>query len=187
MSISEARKYIKDLHKRQDDTFLWPDFLTGLPDKHSVVAMEEIMYPKLGTDAISYVRIININTYLVKYGTEKHAEIIQWAAAILKTVADKKKAFVGAFSNHDFIVISKTKDMEPILEEARKLFVKKVRTFYSKKDIDKNVVLSFKRAGKKVDLGFMDLIYSTMGVKTDIPRQHLIPFLAKSCASQEEF
>ena len=37
MGFKEAKKYISELHKKQDDPYLWPDYLTGLPDKNAIV------------------------------------------------------------------------------------------------------------------------------------------------------
>ena len=186
MGLREAGKYLKALRKRQEDPFLWPDFLTGLPDKHAVIMKTHEAYSKLGKTAVACVRINNINTYLVKYGTDKHAEIIQWAAAILKTSAEKHKCFVGIFRNRDFIAVGKTKELEKFLAEATRLFGNKAKSFYKAKDVKSGVVLSFVRNGRRVELGLMGLISSTIDVMTDIPREHLIPYLVKSCSGQEE-
>ncbi len=37
MGLAEAKKYIQELHKKQSDPFLWPDYLTGLPDKAAII------------------------------------------------------------------------------------------------------------------------------------------------------
>jgi hypothetical protein len=99
MVTSEAKKYIQDLHKKQKNPFLWPDYLTGLPDKAAIIKIMDEVFPKLGEYSIAYVRIANIQPYLIKYGPDRHAEIIQWAAAILKTSSDKRpNSFVGTLS-----------------------------------------------------------------------------------------
>ncbi len=179
MGLREARKYITALHKRQEDPMCWPDYLTGLPDNHAIIKVINDVYPKLGTYSIAYIRINNINTYLVKYGTDKHAEILQWAAGILKTTADRCGGFVGVFGNFDFVAVCKKKEMPQFLGEASRLFSRKTRTFYSKKDLERNTVLSFKRDGKLMNLGFMEFIYSTLDEKTDIPREYLLSYLEK--------
>jgi GGDEF domain-containing protein len=99
VGIAEAKKYIADLRKRQENPYLWPDFLTGLPEKPAIISNLQKVYPKLGEFAIAYIRIANIHPYLIKYGPDKHAEIIQWAAAILKTSCDLcQSCFVGTVS-----------------------------------------------------------------------------------------
>jgi hypothetical protein len=49
MGLVEARKYIQDLHKRQSNPYLWPDYLTGLPDKAAIIKkMSEIRSKLIG-------------------------------------------------------------------------------------------------------------------------------------------
>jgi GGDEF domain-containing protein len=181
MSIREAQKYISNLKKRQSNPMLWPDYLTGLPDKHAVIMKAKEAYPKLGRTAISYIRIANINSYLIKYGSNHHAEIIQWAAAILKTCADKHECFVGYFGDHDFVAVCKKANVEPFLQDAEKLFDRKVGNFYRKTDLNRKSVLSFVSNGKKVTLGLMKLTYATIDGKTDIPIGELIHYLESDC------
>src|SRR5574340_253924 len=126
MGLTEAKKYIQDLHKKQSNPFLWPDYLTGLPDKAAIIKKVDEVSPKLGDYSLVYVRIANIHPYLLKYGPEKHAEIIQWAAAILKTTAEKcPQSFVGTLNTHDFIATCRTKNMVKLFDEAREMFRKK--------------------------------------------------------------
>ncbi len=183
MGMNEAKKYIIELHKRQDDPFLWPDYLTGLPDSHAIIIKTKEAYSKLGSYAISYIRIANINSYLIKYGTDRHAEIIQWAAALLKTTADKLNGFVGVTGSHDFVAICRKNDMKALLEESNRLFEKKVQTFYQRTDLDRKTVISFRRGWHEVNVGFMKLVASTVSEKTDIPRGGLIPHLEQICRS----
>lgn len=181
MGLREAKKYIVDLHKRQSDPMLWPDYFTGLPDSHAIVMKKKQVYPKLGRYAISYICIANINSYLIKYGADRHAEILQWAAAILKTVGDKHNCFVGATGSHGFVAISKKAYMKPFLEEATKLFESKAKTFYKKTDLNRKSVFSFVNKGRKVTLGLMKLAAATIDTKTDIPRKDLISHLETNC------
>jgi hypothetical protein len=184
MGLRESKKYITDLHKRQSDPMLWPDYLTGLPDNHAIVMKKRQVYTKLGKCAISYLRIANINSYLIKYGADRHAEILQWAAAILKTVGDKHNCFVGATGNHGFVAMSKKADMKPFLDETAKLFRQKSKSFYKKSDLNSQSVLSFVSKGEKVTLGLMKLISSTIDKKTDIPRKDLIAHLEAKCHNE---
>src|SRR5512135_658244 len=148
MGIADARKYIQELHKRQENPYLWPDFLTGLPDKGAIIKNLDAVYPKLGRYAVAYVRIANIQPYLVKYGPDKHADIIQWAAAILKTTCEKcSRCFVGTISTHDFILSCETRNMVKHFKEAEKAFTKKMEAFYTKEDLASRTVLSFSRNG----------------------------------------
>lgn len=181
MGIREAQKYISDLKKRQSNPLLWPDYLTGLPDKHAVIMKTNEVYSKLGKYAVTFIRIANINSYLIKYGSGRHAEIIQWTAAILKTCADKHDCFVGYFGNHDFVAVCKKSAMEAFLADANKLFDKKSSAFYRKADLNKKSVLSFMSNGKHITLGLMKLVCSTIDGKTDIPRGELIPYLESDC------
>jgi hypothetical protein len=41
MGLTEAKKYIQHLHKKQDNPYLWPDYLTGLPDKSAIIKKME--------------------------------------------------------------------------------------------------------------------------------------------------
>jgi len=182
MSLKDAKKYISDLHKRQDDPLQWPDYLTGLPDNHAIIRKSKEIYPKLGRYAIAYICIGNINSYLIKYGSQRHAEIIQWAAAILKTTADRHDCFVGASRSHDFVAMGRKEDLKACLAEAEKLFNRKVKAFYDRRDIESKSVLSFKSGGESVRVGLMKLISSVIDSKTNIPREDLLAHLEKNCS-----
>ena len=188
MGLTEAKKYIHDLHKKQNNPFLWPDYLTGLPDKSAIIKKMDEFFPKLGVFSVVYLRIDNIQPYLLKYGPAKHAEIIQWAAAILKTTSDKfPDSFVGTLNTHDFIVICKTKNMVKLIEEAREIFRKKASTYYSSKDLAMGVTLSFDRNdGKKVRLGLMKFIAVVADKKLRVKRSRLILDMARICDALEE-
>ena len=135
MGIAEARKYIQQLHRRQENPDLWPDFLTGLPDRAAIIKRLEQVYPHIGRYSVAYVRIANVHPYLIKYGPDRHAEIIQWAAAILKTTCEKcSKCFVGTVSTHDFVIMCETKNMTKHFKEAARLFRKKAEAFYNEED-----------------------------------------------------
>lgn len=185
MGLKEARQYIKDLRRRQGDPYLWPDFLTGLPEKKAVIKKKNEIYPRLGKYAISYVRIANIHPYLIKYGAGRHAEIIQWAAALLKTTSDKYKGFVGAFETHDFVVTCDAKNMKELLEETSRLFEKRAKTYYSKEDLERKTILSFTREGQRVNIGFMKLVHCTLDKETVVPSSRLLPHLEKLCSERE--
>jgi len=145
MGIAEAKKYIADLRRKQGDPAQWPDFLTGLPDKTVIVRKVNEVCSRLDRYAITYLRIGNIEPYLLKYGSERHMEIIQWAAAILKTTVDKYNGFLGAYDTHDFVTICRKKDVKAFLGEASDTFDKKIKSFYSEDDLKKKAVLSFKK------------------------------------------
>ena len=187
MGLTDAKKYIKDLHKKQNDPFLWPDYLTGLPDKSAVIKKMEEVFSKLGKYSVVYLRIDNIQPYLLKYGPAKHAEIIQWAAAILKTSSDKfPNSFVGTLNAHDFIAIGETKNMVALIEEAREIFRKKAAAYYSKSDLAKGVTFSFDRNdGKKVNLGIMKFVAVVVNRKLRLKRSRLILDMARICDSIE--
>jgi len=67
MSLKEAKKYIDELHKKQGNPYIWPDFLTGLPDKAAILLRLDEIYPRMGEYAISLVRIANVNPYRRAY------------------------------------------------------------------------------------------------------------------------
>lgn len=186
MSLKEAKAYIEDLHRKQDDPHLWPDFLTGLPDKAAIARKISEVYDNPGSKCVSFVRIANIHPYLIKYGPDRHADIIQWAAGLLKTSADKYKAFVGAYGSHDFIVVSKEEHREKLLKEAMADFAKKAVSFYDAKDVKAGKVISFVAEKHKVEVGLMKLIASSACGKTDIPREHLIRHLEDKAAEIEK-
>ncbi|MFZ2196471.1 MAG: hypothetical protein WAV13_01970 [Thermodesulfovibrionales bacterium] len=183
MGLTEAKKYIQDLRKKQSDPFLWPDYLTGLPDKSAIIKKIEEVFSKLGEYSVVYLRIDNIQPYLIKYGPAKHAEIIQWAAAVLKTSSDKfPNGFVGRLNTHDFIAICETKNVVTFIEAAREIFRKKASTYYSPKDLAKGVTLSFDRNdGKKVNLGLMKFVAVVVNSKLRLKRSSLIPDMARIC------
>ncbi len=186
MGITEAKHYIQELHKRQENPYLWPDFLTGLPDKGAIIRNLDTVYPNLGRYSIAYVRIGNIHPYLVKYGPDRHADIIQWAAAILKTTCDKcSKCFVGTMSTHDFVITCQTKGMAGHLKEAGRIFRKKIETFYSKEDLATKTTLSFHRDGKKVNIGLIGLKAVIADGRLGIKKSHLLQEMGKVCESIE--
>lgn len=186
MSLAEARKYIQDLHKRQENPYLWPDFLTGLPDKAAILNKLQEVYPKLGKHAIVYARIANIHPYLIKYGPDKHADIIQWAAAILKTSCDRcSNCFVGTVSTHDFVVMCETRNIEKHLQEIQKTFNKQVQNFYVKEDLKSKTTLSFSRDGKLVRVGLIRLVAVIVAGPTQIEQKLLIREMGKACDDVE--
>jgi len=182
MSIVEAKKYIDELHKRQDNPYLWPDFLTGLPDKAAIIKKLDEIYPQLGHYSIVYIRIANIHPYLIKYGPDKHADIIQWAAAILKTNCDKfKGCFVATVSTHEFVVICQTSNITRYIKDVMKMFNKKVETYYAKEDQRNKTILSFTRNGEKVNIGLMKMVSVVVNEKTLIEKSVLIREMGIAC------
>lgn len=182
MGVTDAKKYIEELHKKQKNPYLWPDFLTGLPDKAAIIKKLEDVFPRLGKLAISYVRIANIHPYLIKYGPDKHAEIIQWAAAILKTTREKSKdCFVGTLSTHDFIIMCDTKNMVKHLRKAGRIFSKKVESYYTRDDLRNKTVMSFNQSGERVGIGLMKLVAVTADRKLQIEKKHLIQNMGRVC------
>lgn len=187
MGIAEAKKYIQLLHKKQENPYLWPDYLTGLPDKASIIKKMHEASPKLGEYSIAYIRIANIQPYILHYGPDKHAEIIQWAAAIIKTTADKcSNSFAGTFNTHDFIIICKTKSVVKLFAEAREIFRKKVLTYYSGKDLAKEMILFYDRnEGKKINKGLMKLIAVVADKKLRVKRSYLLMNMTRVCDALE--
>lgn len=186
MGMAEANKYIRELRRRQDDPYLWPDFLTGLPGKNAIIRKLESVYSDAGRYSVAYVRIANIHPYLIKYGPDKHADIIQWAAACLKTSCETcEKCLAGTLTTHDFIVICENKDMIPHLRDAAALFEKKARTFYSKEDREKKTVMSFDRDGRKVNIGLMRLVSVISDKITGTDKSALIHDMGRICEKIE--
>jgi len=187
MGLSDARKYIHQLRKRQSDPFLWPDFLTGLPDKPAILKKLENVYPKLGKISVAYVRIANIHSYIIKYGPNHHADIIQWAAAILKTTAARcKNGFVGTLSTHDFMVICESREMPKLMDEAADLFEKQMRKYYSLKDLKDRTTFSFtKERGTDIRIGLMKLVCVIADTKLSVERGDLILNMAGICDAVE--
>ncbi|MBA4373523.1 MAG: hypothetical protein C0402_11760 [Thermodesulfovibrio sp.] len=186
MSIAEAKKYIRDLHKRQENPYLWPDFLTGLPDKAAILSKLQEVYPKLGKYAIVYVRIANIHPYLIKYGPDKHADIIQWAAAILKTSCDHcAGCFVGTASTHDFVVMCETRNIEKHMREVQKDFNRQIQTYYVKEDLQNKTTLSFSRNGEMVHVGLIRLVAVIAARPIETEQTLLIRAMSKACDEVE--
>ena len=186
MKYNAARKYIKDLQKKQQDPFGWPDYLTGLPGKSAILKKLETVYPKIGAFAVTYVRISNIYPYLIKYGYDKHAELISWAAAILRSSSDKyRDSFVGTMSTHDFVVMAKAKDIDALISEASGLFKEKAKSYYTAEDRKNGIILSFKLDNKKFCVGLMEFISCGVKENPPVPRPRLVPYLAQSCSQIE--
>jgi GGDEF domain-containing protein len=187
MGLSEARKYIQQLHKRQNDPFLWPDFLTGLPDKSAILRKLDEVYPRLGKTSVAYVRIANVQSFVIKYGPNHHADIIQWAAAILKTTSERcKNGFAGTLSTHDFMVICESGEMPTLMDEAARLFQKEMRRYYSPKDLKCQTTLSFTRdKGKDVRFGLMKLVSVIADRKLPVKRGDFILSMARACDAAE--
>jgi len=186
MSLAEAKKYIQDLHKRQDNPYLWPDYLTGLPEKAAIIRKLEEVYPRLGKYTIAYIRIANIHPYLIKYGPNRHAEIIQWAAAILKTACDEcKGCFVGTASTHDFVVMCQTENMTGHMKNVQKMFNKKMLGFYTKEDCEAGTTLSFSRKGEIVRVGLIKLIAVVVNQKPSVEKSLLIRTMGRACEELE--
>lgn len=187
MGLSESRKYIQQLHKRQNDPFLWPDFLTGLPDKTAILRKLDEVYPRLGKVSVAYVRISNIQSFLIKYGPNHHADIIQWAAAAIKTTADGcKEGFAGTLSTHDFMVICESQKMQPLIREAARLFETGMRRYYSPKDLKSQTTLAFARdRGKDVKKGLMKLVSVVADRKLPVKRGDFILSMARACDAAE--
>ncbi|NOX21333.1 MAG: hypothetical protein GXO99_08810 [Nitrospirae bacterium] len=187
MGLREAKKYIINLHKKQENPFLWPNYLTGLPDRSAVLKKLETVYPKIGRYAIAFARIANIHPYLLKYGYNHHTELIQWAAAILKTVCNEEKgSFVGTVGTHDFLIIANSKKIDRILKKSDQLFRKKALSYYSKEDRQKGYIFEFTDdSGTDVKVGFMKLIFVVMKENPGIEKINLIPYLEQLCRSAE--
>lgn len=186
MNMAEAKKYIKDLHKRQENPYLWPDFLTGLPDRAAIISKLQEVYPKLGKYAVVYVRIANIHPYLIKYGPDRHADIIQWAAAILKTSCDRcRGCFVGTVSTHDFVVMCETRNIEKHMKEVQKAFNKQVRSYYTGEDLRMKTTLSFSRNGEMVRVGLIRMVAVVVAGETQIEQSLLIREMGKACDTLE--
>ncbi len=187
MKLSGVKKYITELHKKQNDPYCWPDYLTGLPGKSAVLQKLEKVYPKIGQFGIAYVKISNIYPYLIKYGYERHAEIIEWAAAILHTTASESKdALVANVATHDFVVIARSRDLDNILEEASSDFRKRAASYYSPKDRKSGVILTYNMGDQKVCVGLMEFVHSTLKTDPLLPKGELIPYLAKKCFEMEK-
>ena len=187
MGLSDARKYITDLHRKQNNPYLWPDYLTGLPDKRAILRKLEEIYPRMGTYSVTYVRIANIQSYLIKYGPNRHADIIQWAAAILKTSADSRSnGFAGTLGIHDFMVICDCRDMQKLMGQASALFSRRIADYYSEVDMKKQETLSFKKGdGKAVRIGLMKLICVVADKKLPIKKSDLVINMARVCDAIE--
>jgi GGDEF domain-containing protein len=186
MGLTEAKRYIQELHKKQENPYLWPDYLTGLPDKSAIIRKLEDVFPKLGRYSIAYVRIANIHPYLIKYGPDKHADIIQWGAAVLKTTCDKcEGCFVGTLSTHDFILMCETKNMIKHIKSANKLFARRLGAYYTKEDVNKQTTLTFKKNGGTVNIGLMKLASVIVDKKPRFEKSLLIHHMGRVCQELE--
>lgn len=185
MGIQDARRYITELHRKQNRPDFWPDFLTGLPDKTASIRKANDVRASLDRHVVLLLRIANIRPYLLKYGPRKHTEIIQWAAAILKTTMDNFGGFVGAYDTHDFIAVCRRKDAAAFLEDTARMFGRKIKTFYSDEDLRKKNILSFMGDGRQVEVGFMELL-SVSSEEVPATGESFIPHLVKQMNELEK-
>ncbi len=186
MGLAEAKKYIEELHRKQANPYLWPDYLTGLPDKAAILKKLEEVFPRLGQLSVAYVRVANVHPYLIKYGPDSHAEVIQWAAAILKTTCEKcENCFVGTLSTHDFIVMCETANMVKHLKDAARVFSKRAEQYYSRKDLKSKTVMSFSRDGRKVNIGLMKLVGVIVDRKLSVEKKKLLYYMGRVCETLE--
>jgi len=187
LSLIRAKEYIKKLHSKQSNPDLWPDFLTGLPDKAAVLRRVNETLPRLGTQAVAYVRIANINPYLLKYGAEHHAELVQWAAAVLRTSADDygRGHFVGAIKTHDFVVLGRTANVEAILKKADSLFQKRTRNMYTEQDLERDYIISFQKGRDRVRIGLMQLIHVIADSSCELGQGDFMATLQELCEEAE--
>ncbi|RMG68894.1 MAG: hypothetical protein D6710_09570 [Nitrospirae bacterium] len=187
MGLKEAKRYIQELHKKQDNPFLWPNYLTGLPDRQAVLKKLDSVYPKIGSYGIAFVRIGNIHPYLLKYGYNRHSELIQWAAAILKTSCKGVRgSFVGTVGTHDFLLIAPAKRLDSLLSASDRLFRKKAMQFYNETDRSRGYIFSFKDdSGSNVKVGLMKLISYVIKEKPEVEKLNLIPYLERLCREKE--
>jgi GGDEF domain-containing protein len=181
VGVQEARQYITELRRRQQDPLLWPDFLTGLPDERAVVRAIHDVYPRLRHYSITLIRIANIEPYLVTHGTARHREVIEWAAAILKTTMDRHGGFVGRFRMHDFIAVCETKHLDAFLRETSRTFQRKMKAFYTKEAAEERTLLSFSRSGREVSFGLMELVSCSVNGADGIPKERVIEYLLDNC------
>ncbi len=187
MGLKKAKKYLEELQKKQSNPLLWPDYLTGLPDRAAVLQKIDVLYPKLGRYAIAYVRIANIEPYLLKYGYDRHAELIQWAAAILKTVASEKKGtFVGKTATHDFVMIAPKKDIEHLLKKADTLLRRKTSRWYTERDRKRGYILDFENDhGRRTKVGLIRFVASVVDRPLEMEKMELIPSMQRACREAE--
>jgi GGDEF domain-containing protein len=182
MGMTEAARYVREHRKRQDDPFLWPDFLTGLPDRAGVLKKLQAVMPKLGTYAVGFVRIANIQSYLIKYGPDKHADIIQWAAGILQTTCSKcGDCFVGTLGTHEFVVTCEANNMAKYIKAAARLFERRVGAYYSADDLKKKETIAFYAKGIRVKVGLLRLVGAVADRSTKHSIQHLLQDLSSVC------
>jgi len=186
MGIQEAKRYLSDLKRKQGKPELWPDFLTGLPDKSTTLKKVGEALSKRVKPAVLYIRVADVEPYLVKYGSTHHIEVVKWAAAILKTTAEKYGGLVGVYDTHDFIAILKKKDAGSFMEEALQTFDRKAKSFYSEQDLKRKTVLSFEGNGGHVNVGLMRFVHASSEDFPPTTPEKLIPTLARSARKAEK-
>jgi GGDEF domain-containing protein len=157
--------------------------MTGLPDQAAVLRKLDEVYPKLGRYSVVFFRIENIDPYLAKYGTGSHVEVIEWAAAILKTTLERYGGFVGTVGTHEFLAICRTSSCKKFVEEASEVFKRKAKSFYKPDDLKDGAVLSFAtNGGKHVRLGLMGLRHCVADKAKRMSRDKFIAHLRKLCS-----
>ncbi len=187
MSLQRARRYIEQLHRRQDNPYLWPDYLTGLPDQRAVVRKVSEVYPRIGRFAICYLRIANIEPYLMKYGYDNHSEIIQWAAAILKSVASETgQTFVGKAGTHEFVVITRPSKTAEFIRKANTLLRRKLRHWLNEEDIKRGYIFTFTDVtGQVRKAGLLKFVCAYVDRPVEVEKLELLPYLKNLCRKAE--
>lgn len=187
MSLQRARRYIQELHRKQDNPYLWPDYLTGLPDQRAVVKKVLDIYPKIGRFAICYLRIANIEPYLMKYGYDNHAEIIQWAAAILKSVAiETGQTFVGKAATHEFVVITRASKISDFTKKANSLLRRKLKQWYNEDDLKRGYIFAYTdSSGIERQAGLLKFVCAYVDRPLNLEKMELLPYLKTLCRKAE--
>ncbi len=111
----------------------------------------------------------NFKAYNDKYGISKGDEVIKFAAKVLlDSLKEKGNAddFLGHEGGDDFFVITTPDKAEAVTQYIIETFDNKIKSFYSKEDIDMGYILEKNRQGQLVKFPVMSI--SLAGVSNQI-------------------
>lgn len=134
--------------------------LTKLPG--NTVIREEVEKRIKGNEKFVAIHIDldNFKAYNDHYGISKGDEIIKFTASVLHDAVKTKGArgdFIGHEGGDDFFMIAKPDKAETIAQEIISEFDSKIKSFYTKEDIETGYILEKSRQGDMVKFPLMTI------------------------------
>lgn len=134
--------------------------LTGLPGNLEIQAELNSRIEKALPFAVIYADLDNFKAYNDVYGFANGDIAIKMTADILTNqVRDfgDSTDFIGHIGGDDFVLITNPERAELLCTEIIFEFDKRIRTIYSKQDIEAGCIFTFNRKGERMDFPIMSI------------------------------